>query len=114
MSAGYVSTFRTCVQVYLEIYLLSSCFSPIFDFVSIENFSAIATDNRHPLRSRSIYHSAAFCVAILQYWHVAFGCIKYNSFLVRLDICGEQTDRICLVYSLLDVLYDNSFMHYVG
>ena len=37
---------------------------------------------------------------------------KYNSFLVRLDICGEQTDRICLVCSLLDVLYDNSFMIY--
>ena len=30
MSAGCVSTFRTCVQVYLEIYLLSSCFLPSF------------------------------------------------------------------------------------
>ena len=30
MSAGCISIFRTCVQVYLEIhvYILSSCFSP--------------------------------------------------------------------------------------
>ena len=40
---------------------------------------------------------------------MAFGCTKYNSLLV-IDICGEQTDRTCLVYSLLDVLYDNSFI----
>ena len=43
---------------------------------------------------------------------MAIGCTKYNSLLV-IDICGEQTDRTCLVYLLLDVLYDNSFIIYM-
>ena len=32
---------------------------------------------------------------------MAFGCTKYNSLLVRLDICGEQTDR-----TVLSIHYD--------
>ena len=47
-------------------------FSPSFhalliDFLSIRKviiFSAIATDDRHPLRSRSIYQNAANCMTI--------------------------------------------------
>ena len=51
LSSGCVSTFRTCVHVYLEVYLLHV-------------FSLIATDDRHPIRSRSIYQNAAFCLVI--------------------------------------------------
>ena len=48
------------------------CFSPSFhtlliDFLSIRKviiFSAIATDDRHPLRSRSIHQNAANCMMI--------------------------------------------------
>ena len=62
MSAGCVSTFRTCVQGYLEWLPFVFCFLPSFhafviDFLSIRKviiFSAIGTDDRHPLRSRSI------------------------------------------------------------
>ena len=52
----------------LHILLLTfiSCF--VIDFLSIRKviiFSAIATDDRHPLRSRSIYHqNAANCMTI--------------------------------------------------
>ena len=72
MSAGCVSTFRTCVQGYLEwlpyhILLLTftSCF--VIDFLSIRKviiFSAIATNDRHPLRSRSIHQNATNCMTI--------------------------------------------------
>ena len=51
----------------LRILLLTftSCF--VIDFLSIRKviiFSAIATDDRHPLRSRSIYQNAANCMTI--------------------------------------------------
>ena len=72
MSAGCVSTFRTCVQGYLEWLPFVFCFLPSFqafviDFLSIRKviiFSAIATDDRHPLRSRSIHQNAANCMTI--------------------------------------------------
>ena len=72
MSAGCVSTFRTCVQDYLEWLPFVFCFLPSFqafviDFLSIRKviiFSAIATDDRHPLRSRSIHQNAANCKTI--------------------------------------------------
>ena len=72
MSAGCVSTFKTCVQGYLEWLLFVFCFLPSFhplviDFLSIRKviiFSAIATDDRHPLRSRSIHQNAANCMTI--------------------------------------------------
>ena len=72
MSAGCVSTFRNCVQGYLEWLAFVFCFLPSFqafviDFLSIRKviiFSAIATDDRHPLRSRSIHQNAANCMTI--------------------------------------------------
>ena len=72
MSAGCVSTFRTCVQGYLEWLPFVFCFLPSFqafviDFLSIRKviiFSAIATDDRHPLRSHSIHQNAANCMTI--------------------------------------------------
>ena len=68
MSAGCVSTFRTCVQGYLEWLPFVFCFSRfVIDFLSIRKviiFSAIATDDRHPLRSRSIHQNAANCMTI--------------------------------------------------
>ena len=75
MSAGCVSTFRTCVQGYLEWLPFVFCFSPlltftlrfVIDFLSIRKviiFSAIANDGRHPLRSRSIHQNAANCMTI--------------------------------------------------
>ena len=44
-------------------------FSPSFhtlliDFLSIRIFSVIATDGRHPLRSRSIHQNAANCMTM--------------------------------------------------
>ena len=65
MSAGCVSTFRTCVQGYLEWLPFIFCF--LLYFLSIRKviiFSAIATDDRHPLRSRSIHQNAANCMTI--------------------------------------------------
>ena len=72
MSAGCVSTFRTCVQGYLEWLPFVFCFLPSFhafviDFLSIRKviiFSAIATDDLHPLWSRSIHQNAANCMMI--------------------------------------------------
>ena len=69
MSAGCVPTFRTCVQGYLEWLPFVFCFLHAFviDFLSIRKviiFSAIATDDRHPLRSRSIHQNAANCMTI--------------------------------------------------
>ena len=72
ISAGCVSTFRTCVQGYLEWLPFVFCFLPSFhafviDFLSIRKviiFSAITTDDRHPLRSRSIHQNAANCMTI--------------------------------------------------
>ena len=51
----------------LRILLLTftSCF--VIDFLSIRKviiFSAIATDDRHPLQSRSIHQNAANCMTI--------------------------------------------------
>ena len=71
MSAGCVSTFRTCVQVYLEklpcILLLTFISRFVMDFLSIRKviiFSAITTDDRHPLRSRCIHQNATNCMTI--------------------------------------------------
>ena len=65
MSAGCVSTFRTCVQGYLEWLPFVFCF--VIDFLFIRKviiFYVIATDDRHPLRSRSIHQNAANCMTI--------------------------------------------------
>ena len=51
----------------LRILLLTFTSRFVIDFLSIRKviiFSAIATDDRHPLRSRSIYQNAANCVTI--------------------------------------------------
>ena len=72
MSAGCAPTCRTCVQGYLEWLPFVFCFLPslqrfVIDFLSIRKviiFSAIATDDRRPLRSRSIHQNAANCMTI--------------------------------------------------
>ena len=51
----------------LRILLLTFTSRFVIDFLSIRKviiFSAIATDDRHPLRSRSIYQNAANCMMI--------------------------------------------------
>ena len=51
----------------LRILLLTFISSFVIDFLSIRKvviFSAIATDDRHPLRSRSIHQNAANCTMI--------------------------------------------------
>ena len=51
----------------LRILLLTSISPFVIDFLSILKviiFSAIATDDRHPLRSRSIHQNAANCMTI--------------------------------------------------
>ena len=51
----------------LRILLLTFISLFVIDFLSIRKviiFSAIATDDRHPLRSRSIHQNAANCMAI--------------------------------------------------
>ena len=51
----------------LRILLLTFISSFVIDFLSIRKviiFSAIATDDRHPLRSRSIHQNAANCMTI--------------------------------------------------
>ena len=51
----------------LRILLLTFTSRFVIDFLSIRKviiFSAIATDDRHPLRSRSIHQNAANCMAI--------------------------------------------------
>ena len=51
----------------LRILLLTFTSRFVIDFLSIRKviiFSAIATDDRHPLRSRSIHQNAANCVTI--------------------------------------------------
>ena len=68
MSAGCVSTFRSYVQGYLEwLPFVFASHRFVIDFLSIRKviiFSAIATDDRHPLRSRSIHQNAANCMTI--------------------------------------------------
>ena len=66
-----VSTFRTCARLLgmatLRILLLTFISRFVIDFLSIRKviiFSAIATDDRHPLRSRSIHQNAANCMTI--------------------------------------------------
>ena len=52
----------------LRILLLTFISRFVIDFLSIRKviiFSAIATDDRHPLRSRSIHQNAANCMTIL-------------------------------------------------
>ena len=51
----------------LPILLLTFISGFVIDFLSIRKviiFSAIATDDRHPLRSRSIHQNAANCMTI--------------------------------------------------
>ena len=51
----------------LRILLLTFISRFVIDFLSIQKviiFSAIATDDRHPLRSRSIHQNAANCMMI--------------------------------------------------
>ena len=96
MSAGCVSTFRTCVQGYLEWLPFVFCFSPftsrfVIDFLSIRKviiFSAIATDDRHPLRSRSIHQNAANCMTI-RFRYIAqprgHGCFSCASRIIKLS-----------------------------
>ena len=51
----------------LHILLLTFISRFVIDFLSIRKviiFSAIATDDRHPLRSRSIHQNAANCMTI--------------------------------------------------
>ena len=51
----------------LRILLLTFISLFVIDFLSIREvtiFSAIATDDRHPLRSRSIHQNAANCMTI--------------------------------------------------
>ena len=51
----------------LRILLLTFTSRFVIDFLSIRKviiFSAIATDDRHPLRSRSIHQNAANCMMI--------------------------------------------------
>ena len=72
MSAGCVSTIRTWGLIYFEwlplrILLLTFISHFVIDFLSIWKviiFSVIATDDRHPLRSRSIHQNAANCMTI--------------------------------------------------
>ena len=52
----------------LRILLLTFTSRFVIDFLSIRKviiFSVITTDDRHPLRSRSIYQNAANCMMIL-------------------------------------------------
>ena len=58
----------------LRILLLTFTSRFVIDFLSIRKviiFSAIATDDRHPLRSRSIHQNAANCMTILFRYDVA-------------------------------------------
>ena len=71
MSAGCVSTFWSCVQGYLEwlpfVFASHLHFTLLIYLLSIRKviiFSAIATDDRHPPRSRSIHQNAANCMTI--------------------------------------------------
>ena len=55
------------MQGYFRILLLTFTSRFVIDFLSIRKviiFSAIATDDRHPLRSRSIHQNAANCMMI--------------------------------------------------
>ena len=54
-------------MVALRILLLTFTSRFVIDFLSIRKviiFSAIVTDDRHPLRSRSIHQNAANCMTI--------------------------------------------------
>ena len=58
----------------LRILLLTFNSRFVIDFLSIRKviiFSAIATDDRHPLRSRSIHQNAANCMTI----HFRYYCV---------------------------------------
>ena len=71
MSAGCVSIQDLCARLLgmaaLRILLLTFTSRFVIDFLSIRKviiFSAIATDDRHPLRSRPIHQNAANCMTI--------------------------------------------------
>ena len=56
-----------CGMAALHILLLTFTSLFVIDFLSVRKviiFSAIATDDRHPLRSRSIHQNAANCMTI--------------------------------------------------
>ena len=65
LQAVYQLSGPVCKMADLRILLLT--FTSSFDFLSIRKviiFSAISTDDRHPLRSRSIHQNAANCMTI--------------------------------------------------
>ena len=68
--------------------LLLTCF--VIDFLSIRKviiFSAIATDDRHPLQSRSIHQNAANCMTI------RFRCIAQPRG-VRKTYCARSRNHV--------------------
>ena len=66
----------------LGILLLTFISHFVIDFLSIRKviiFSAITTDGRHPLRSRSIHQNAANCMAIrFRYIAQTRGCRMFH------------------------------------
>ena len=65
--SGAVCNARLLGMATLRILLLTFTSRFVIDFLSIRKviiFSAIATDDRHPLRSRSIHQNAANCMTI--------------------------------------------------
>ena len=68
-SIKFSQIFCVCIlgMAALRILLLTFTSRFVIDFLSIRKviiFSAIATDDRHPLRSRSIHQNAANCMMI--------------------------------------------------
>ena len=68
----------------LRILLLTFTSRFVIDFLSFRKvviFSAIATDDRHPLRSRSIHQNAANCMTMYIMWGVVLRPIKHSALL---------------------------------
>ena len=71
----------------LRILLLTFISRFVIDFLSIrkvKNFSAIATDDRHPLRSRSIHQNAANCMTI-RFRYIAYGKTTAHAHVMMFD-----------------------------
>ena len=99
ISAGCVSTFRLCINFQdlcarllgmatLRILLLTFTSRFVIDFLSIRKFiifSAIATDDRYPLRSRSIHQNAANCMTIR---------FRYIAQPVRKTYCARSRNHV--------------------
>ena len=64
LQAVYQLCARLLGMATLHILLLTFISRFVIDFLSIRIFSAIATDDRHPLRSRSIHQNTANCMTI--------------------------------------------------